>query len=266
MERYEYLAHHGIKGMKWGIRRYQNPDGTLTEEGRRRYLTTTGDRTDLSKSGNKAVSKYLDKNPGNYRNPLLENEWEHDFGTSEFAKEVLTKYGNLIDQGKIFTSEFADTYALYKKADDQFNSYADVLGSQHRRNQREYGKQLNSGKARTEANKCRKESVEKFERDGAHRSEFAKERGLSSPKDVYDYFKKVAKNFNEYDPDQVTYQRMDEEYDMLDRGYITKETFNKLYDARLSTDAYDFWDNIMDNGSPEDYAWLDYWHDVDKRA
>lgn len=32
-----YIAHHGIKGQKWGIRRYQNPDGTLTDEGRRRY-------------------------------------------------------------------------------------------------------------------------------------------------------------------------------------------------------------------------------------
>lgn len=31
-----YLAHHGILGMKWGIRRYQNPDGSLTEEGKRR--------------------------------------------------------------------------------------------------------------------------------------------------------------------------------------------------------------------------------------
>lgn len=31
------LSHSGIKGMKWGIRRYQNPDGTLTEEGKRRY-------------------------------------------------------------------------------------------------------------------------------------------------------------------------------------------------------------------------------------
>lgn len=30
------LKHHGIKGQKWGIRRYQNEDGSLTEEGKKR--------------------------------------------------------------------------------------------------------------------------------------------------------------------------------------------------------------------------------------
>ncbi len=46
-ELYTELYHHGIKGQKWGIRRYQNEDGTLTEEGRQRYLhdnMTAGER------------------------------------------------------------------------------------------------------------------------------------------------------------------------------------------------------------------------------
>ncbi len=33
----EYLEHHGILGMKWGVRRYQNADGSLTKEGREHY-------------------------------------------------------------------------------------------------------------------------------------------------------------------------------------------------------------------------------------
>lgn len=37
MEKTKYLAHFGITGMKWGQRRFQNEDGTLTPEGKRRY-------------------------------------------------------------------------------------------------------------------------------------------------------------------------------------------------------------------------------------
>lgn len=34
------LYHHGILGQKWGVRRYQNSDGSLTDEGRKRYGIT----------------------------------------------------------------------------------------------------------------------------------------------------------------------------------------------------------------------------------
>lgn len=48
------LYHWGIKGMKWGVRRYQNEDGSLTPAGRRRYTNPDGS---LNEKGKKYYAK-----------------------------------------------------------------------------------------------------------------------------------------------------------------------------------------------------------------
>lgn len=52
----EELAHHGIQGMKWGVRRFQNKDGSLTAAGKKRYGIGGGE-ADSSGSGGKARGK-----------------------------------------------------------------------------------------------------------------------------------------------------------------------------------------------------------------
>ena len=55
----DYLEHHGILGQKWGIRRFQNPDGSLTEEGRKRYgdILTPDQMKNMIKSYNLRTGK-----------------------------------------------------------------------------------------------------------------------------------------------------------------------------------------------------------------
>lgn len=75
-----YLAHHGILGMKWGVRRYQNEDGTLTEAGKLR-ATKVASSNRLSKKDTRIAKKAIYET-------VKRNTIYADVNTRKAAKEI----------------------------------------------------------------------------------------------------------------------------------------------------------------------------------
>lgn len=79
-----YLVHHGIKGQQWGVRRFQNEDGTLTEEGRRRYLADPNRQIDIYNRTANRMNPDLEKINKKYENVDLDD----DENNLTYTKEV----------------------------------------------------------------------------------------------------------------------------------------------------------------------------------
>lgn len=80
-----HLAHHGIKNQKWGIRRYQNEDGSLTAEGRKRYGTDSKregtimySRTEETLKNPKGNRSVFEKQRNDFRDAMKEKVFKYD--------------------------------------------------------------------------------------------------------------------------------------------------------------------------------------------
>lgn len=78
-----YIQHHGVKGQKWGVRRYQNKDGSLTAAGKKRQ------EKDDKETSNSATKTTVSKSAGgrSYNSPTLENLSEND--ANEVKRQVI---------------------------------------------------------------------------------------------------------------------------------------------------------------------------------
>lgn len=139
------LYHHGILGQKWGVRRYQNPDGSLTAEGKRRYFKNGTDRSGgLTKEGQKAQEEFdshfykdwyksynraaerinpeLNKLNKKHKNANLDdiNSADtqkyirecHEVWTKIYSEELLKDFGESVEDGYgyILGAPFMDTF------------------------------------------------------------------------------------------------------------------------------------------------------------
>lgn len=88
----DYLAHHGIKGQKWGVRRWQNADGSLTEEGVYRYRAIKTNRT------KSAVDNIYNKLSGADKRLLGDDENSKEYLSTDqgefVVKRLLDRDGN----------------------------------------------------------------------------------------------------------------------------------------------------------------------------
>ena len=105
MTQEDYLAHHGILGQKWGVRRYQNLDGSLTTAGKKRYakqLQGYSDRKEAQKDissrlGSVSNKAALSKAATNYRNKTKAlNDYENSDECRNYDKNIRDKAYNKV--------------------------------------------------------------------------------------------------------------------------------------------------------------------------
>ena len=107
------LQHHGIKGQKWGVRRFQNKDGTLTPAGRKRQKQDDGPiHEDYSKSHNtKSVKSMSDKELRDRINRLnMERQYAQLTATEKsMGRKIVSEV--LLNVGKELAKEYLKNYA-----------------------------------------------------------------------------------------------------------------------------------------------------------
>lgn len=90
------LYHHGIKGQRWGIRRYQNEDGSLTSLGRKREQSGQNGTDNSGHMSARDAKKWYKKN----RSEVVskQSEFEDEFDETESGKKMKRNYEKQINR------------------------------------------------------------------------------------------------------------------------------------------------------------------------
>ena len=112
---YEVIYHHGIKGMKWGVRRFQNKNGSLTPAGKKRRRSDSYHEDYKRAHDGKSVKQMSDKELRE-RNNRLQMEQQHAQLTKKKNVGMQAVKGAIALAGTITAAQNA--YKVYKGLGD----------------------------------------------------------------------------------------------------------------------------------------------------
>ena len=191
-----YLAHHGILGMKWGVRRYQNKDGSLTNAGEKRYSGQARHTPSSARKQAKQRAAALEK----ARKARAEKK------AFEEAKQKALTSGNATDvlkfQGHLTNKELQDAYTRINNE----RLLKDISAKENAK-----------GKSKVDIvlewitrNKTRIETAGKI------------------AKSVKDYFEAAEKKAKEVENNDRKRQKADALRPAVAKGWMSPEAFNKF--------------------------------------
>lgn len=125
------LRHWGIPGMKWGVRRFQNRDGSLTTAGkvRRDYGDGADELGSYARSGKSYVGKYLDRDITDFNTSFTldtqmnqRRDYRRSIGDSDepglFAKKANGERADYFNTNSWFNMKYSDLASLYADKED----------------------------------------------------------------------------------------------------------------------------------------------------
>ena len=110
------LTHHGIKGQKWGVRRFQNRDGTLTLLGRRRKNTSSSRNVKEKKNENESKKTVKDLSDEELRARInrLQLEKQYNEAIKNLSTRQISKGRKMVeDMMERAVKNIGEQYATY---------------------------------------------------------------------------------------------------------------------------------------------------------